>query len=63
LFSIYVGMATKSEVPPYYFLLHPVSTALFLYAMLRSMILTLRQGGVIWRGTKYSLAELRKGLV
>jgi glycosyltransferase involved in cell wall biosynthesis len=63
LFSIYVGMSTKSEVPPYYFVLHPVSTLLFLYAMLRSMILTLRQGGVIWRGTKYSLAELKKGLV
>ena len=63
LFSIYVGMSTKSDVPPYYFVLHPVSTLLFLYAMLRSMILTLRQGGVIWRGTKYSLAELKKGLV
>ena len=63
MFSIYVGMSWKSAVPAYYFLLHPVSTILFAYTMLRSMLLALWQDGVIWRGTKYSLDELRKGLV
>jgi len=63
MFLIYLGMSWKSSIPPYYFLLHPVSTMLFLYTLLRSTYLTLSQGGVVWRGTKYPLEELRKGLV
>jgi glycosyltransferase involved in cell wall biosynthesis len=63
MFSIYLGMSWKSDVPPYYFLLHPISTTLFVYTMLRSMFLTLSKGGVTWRGTFYPLDELRKGLV
>jgi glycosyltransferase involved in cell wall biosynthesis len=63
MFAIYVGMSRKSDVPFYYFVLHPVSTVLFLYTLLWSMILTLSQHGVVWRGTKYSLDELRKGMV
>jgi glycosyltransferase involved in cell wall biosynthesis len=63
MFSIYVGMSRKSDIPPYYFVLHPVSTALFVYTMLRSTFLTLGRGGVVWRGTFYPLEELRKGLV
>jgi glycosyltransferase involved in cell wall biosynthesis len=63
MFSIYVGMSTKSDIPPYYFLLHPVSTALFVYTMLRSTFLTLWRGGVQWRGTFYPLEELRRGMV
>jgi cellulose synthase/poly-beta-1,6-N-acetylglucosamine synthase-like glycosyltransferase len=63
MFSIYVGMSWRSPVPPYYFLLHPLSTVLFTYALLRSMVLTLWNDGIEWRGTKYSLEELRKGLV
>jgi len=63
MFLIYVGMSWKSSIPPYYFVLHPVSTALFAYAVLRSMYLTLAQGGVVWRGTKYPLEELKRGIV
>jgi glycosyltransferase involved in cell wall biosynthesis len=63
MFAIYVGMSRKSPVPPYYFFLHPISTILFVYILLRSMFLTLRQHGVVWRGTKYPLDELRKGMV
>jgi hypothetical protein len=63
LFSIYIGMSRRSAVPVYYFLLHPVSTALFIYTLLRSMILTLSNDGIMWRGTKYPLDELRKGMV
>ncbi len=63
MFAIYIGMSWRSAVPPYYFLLHPVSTALFIYTLLRSMILTLWNDGIEWRGTRYPLNELRKGMV
>jgi glycosyltransferase involved in cell wall biosynthesis len=63
MFSIYVGMSRKSDIPPYYFILHSVSTGLFVYTMLRSTFLTLARGGVLWRGTFYPLEELRKGMV
>ena len=63
MFSIYVGMSWRSGVPAYYFLLHPVSSLLFIYTLLRSTILTLWNDGIEWRGTKYPLAELRKGMV
>jgi glycosyltransferase involved in cell wall biosynthesis len=63
MFLIYLGMSFKSSIPPYYFFLHPVSTLLFEYTLLRSMFLTLWNDGVTWRGTKYPLEELRKGQV
>jgi glycosyltransferase involved in cell wall biosynthesis len=63
MFAIYVGMSWRSAVPAYYFLLHPVSTTLFIYTLMRSMVLTLWNNGIEWRGTKYPLAELRKGMV
>jgi glycosyltransferase involved in cell wall biosynthesis len=63
MFAIYVGMSWRSSVPAYYFFLHPVSTVLFIYTLLRSMILTLWNDGITWRGTKYRLDELRKGMV
>jgi cellulose synthase/poly-beta-1,6-N-acetylglucosamine synthase-like glycosyltransferase len=63
MFLIYIGMSWRSAVPPYYFLLHPVSTTLFIYTLLRSMFLTLWNDGIVWRGTKYPLEELRKGIV
>jgi glycosyltransferase involved in cell wall biosynthesis len=63
IFAIYYGMSAKSDIAPYYFFLHPVSTSLFMYTLLRSMIHTLWNDGIVWRGTKYPLAELRKGMV
>ena len=50
MFAIYIGMSWRSAVPPYYFLLHPVSTTLFIYTLLRSMFLTLWNDGIVWRG-------------
>ncbi len=63
IFAIYIGMSWRSAVPPYYFLLHPLSTAMFIYTLVRSMFLTLWNDGIEWRGTKYPLEELRKGMV
>jgi len=41
-------------------ILMPLGITLFVYAFLRSMVVTLSQGGVRWRGTFYPLAALRK---
>ena len=63
MFGIYVGMSRMSDIPAYYVVLHPVSSVLFVYIMLRSMTLTLARGGVVWRGTFYPLEDLKKGMV
>jgi glycosyltransferase involved in cell wall biosynthesis len=63
MFLIYLGMSWNSSIPPYYFVLHPISSALFMYTLLRSMVLTLGNRGVEWRGTFYPLEDLRKGMV
>jgi hypothetical protein len=38
----------------------PVAALVFVYAMVRSMVLTLMRGGVVWRGTFYPLRDLRE---
>jgi glycosyltransferase involved in cell wall biosynthesis len=63
MFAIYVGMSGRSRIPAYYFVLHPVSSTLFIYTLLLSMFHALWNDGIIWRGTKYGLEELKKGLV
>jgi glycosyltransferase involved in cell wall biosynthesis len=63
LFGIYYGMSNMSSIPPYYFFLHPISSSLFMYTLLRSMVHTLANDGIVWRGTQYPLEELRKGMV
>jgi GT2 family glycosyltransferase len=40
----------------------PVAALIFVYAMARSTVQTLMRGGVEWRGTFYSLRELREHL-
>ncbi len=61
--GLYVGMARTLPISPLYFLVLPASTVLLIYTMLRSMWLALWHDGVDWRGTRYSLEELRKGMV
>jgi glycosyltransferase involved in cell wall biosynthesis len=63
MFALYAGLWRQDQIKPWYFLLHPASTVLFMYTVLRSMFVTLWNGGVEWRGTFYPLEELRKGLV
>jgi glycosyltransferase involved in cell wall biosynthesis len=60
VFSVYKGMSKRSGVKPIYALSHPLATVLLTFTMLRSTFVTLWQGGVVWRGTKYSLEELRR---
>jgi hypothetical protein len=44
-------------------LLVPFVYPMPMFAMVRSMVLTLRRGGVRWRDTFYPIAQLRDGAV
>ena len=57
---ISVGTAWRIGFPVAVGLFLPWAVVVFCFIMLRSMVLTLRQGGVRWRDTFYSLAELRQ---
>ncbi|HKW18927.1 MAG TPA: glycosyltransferase [Terriglobales bacterium] len=60
---LYIGMSLFSDVRPWYLVLHPFATLIFIYIVLRSMLFALWNDGIEWRGTRYPLEELRKGLV
>ena len=57
--GLYVVTRKVTRVPAGYMVAYPLAAVVFLYAMLRSMTLALMRGGVVWRGTLYSLRELR----
>jgi glycosyltransferase involved in cell wall biosynthesis len=59
----HLGVDVVMDVSPLYCLTLPLGAAIFAYMILRSTIVTLRQGGIVWRGTFYPLDELRRGLV
>jgi glycosyltransferase involved in cell wall biosynthesis len=61
IFHVFVDIGAK--ISPLYALTHPIGALIFCWMILRSMIVTLRQGGVIWRDTFYKLADLKKGVV
>jgi glycosyltransferase involved in cell wall biosynthesis len=50
-------------VSPFYCVTLPLGAVMFSYMLLRSTFITLKQGGIIWRGTFYKLDELRRGVV
>lgn len=60
LFLLYRYYRRYTGVAAWYALTSPLATCLTLYAILRSMALTLLRSGVVWRGTLYPLDELRK---
>ncbi len=59
----HAGVAVVMRVSAFYALTHPLGALLFSYMILRSTVVTLWQGGIIWRGTFYPLEELKRGLV
>jgi len=56
----HIGMDIVMRVSPLYCLTLPLGAFLFIYMVLRSAFVTWRQGGITWRGTFYSLDELRR---
>ncbi len=60
LFAIYNYLKKYTDVSLMHVLIHPISALLYFWAVLNSMVKILRRGGIEWRGTVYSLEELKK---
>lgn len=58
--AAYRTMGSVSRIDPHYGWLFPIGALMTAWAMLRSMLVVMIQGGVTWRGTKYPLWELRR---
>ncbi len=54
----YAGRYMASS--PWLFITCPIAAVIFAYATLQSAFIALRDGAITWRGTKYSLKELKK---
>ncbi len=61
--SFHAAVASTMRVSPLYALTHPLGAVLLGYMLLRSTIMTLKQGGIVWRDTFYPLDELKRGVV
>jgi len=62
IFSIallYWRMGRQFGLSPWFFLTHPLSTVMFILALLNSAVSSLVHDGVVWRGTTYPLEEIR----
>jgi len=59
----HLGGDVVMRVSPWYCLTLPVGATVFCFILLRSTVITLRQGGIYWRDTFYKLDELRRGIV
>jgi len=58
--GLYRLSSRTSRITPFYVLTLPFAAAIVAYSMLRSAVVTVLCGGVTWRGTFYSLDELRR---
>ncbi len=59
----HAGVDVVMRVSPLYAFTHPLGAILLAYMLLRSTVVTLRQGGIFWRGTFYKLEDLKRGMV
>src|SRR5271155_5246306 len=57
------GVDVVMRVSPLYALTFPLGALILAYMLLRSTLVTLRQGGIIWRDTFYPLDDLKRGAV
>lgn len=57
------GAAIEFAESPLYAVTQPLGALIFAWMLVRSTIVTLRQGGIRWRGTFYAIEELKRGVV
>src|SRR5277367_2195717 len=63
MLAFHAGVDVVMRVSPLYALTFPLGALILAYMLLRSAVVTLRQGGIIWRDTFYPLDELKRGAV
>jgi len=61
--GFHAGTAWTMRASPLYALTQPMGAVIFAYMLLRSTVVTLWQGGIVWRDTFYPLEKLRRGIV
>jgi uncharacterized membrane protein len=61
--GFHAGTAWAMRASPLYALTQPMGAVIFAYMLLRSTVVTLWQGGIVWRDTFYPLEKLRRGIV
>jgi glycosyltransferase involved in cell wall biosynthesis len=59
----HAGVDIVMRVSPLYCFTVPIGAVIFSYMLLRSTVYTLKQGGIVWRGTFYPLEALKRGAV
>ena len=57
--AIFATLARSIDTRPTVALIYPVVVLLFVYILWRTMVVNLGSGGIQWRGTFYSLRELK----
>jgi hypothetical protein len=57
------GAAMEFGESPLYAVTQPLGALIVCWMIARSTIVTLRQGGIRWRGTFYAIEELKRGVV
>jgi cellulose synthase/poly-beta-1,6-N-acetylglucosamine synthase-like glycosyltransferase len=58
-FSYMLVIKKMTDFHPTLFFVLPITALIFIFSIIRAVVLTFVRGGVIWRGTKYSLKDLR----
>lgn len=61
--AVHTWCARNYRISWLYGLTHALGGLIFCYMLLRSTVVTLWRGGVVWRGTFYPLEQLKRGLV
>jgi cellulose synthase/poly-beta-1,6-N-acetylglucosamine synthase-like glycosyltransferase len=63
MLALAIHVARLIKLAPAWGLFFPLGSALIVYTVLRSMVLTLKRGGIVWRDTFYPLELLRSNRV
>jgi glycosyltransferase involved in cell wall biosynthesis len=58
-----IGVALEFRSPVLFAFTYPIGALIFVWMIARSTFVTIRQGGIVWRGTFYPLEELKRGVV